>query len=80
MHNSKLKMTTVGNFYCFWRETSAICNCFYNSQCMLHVRIHTESCEFWHKSLSPSFTVTIFALSYLQRTSPGARLLTLEKS
>jgi hypothetical protein len=46
---------------------------------MLHVRIHTESCRFWHKSLPPSFTVTIYTLSSLQRTSSGARLLTLEE-
>ena len=46
---------------------------------MPHVRIHTESCEFWHKSLPSRFTATIFTLSYLQRISPGARLLTLKE-
>src|SRR5215218_10191221 len=74
-----MKRVAAESFGCIQTDNSATCNCSCNFEYMPHVRIYTESCEFWHKSLSPSFTVTIFTLSYLQRTSPGARLLTLEE-
>jgi hypothetical protein len=45
---------------------------------MFHVRIHTESCGYRHTYLSSSFTVTIFTLFSLLRTSPGARSFTTE--
>src|SRR5215217_6259510 len=74
-----MKRVAAESFGCIQTDNSATCNCSCNFEYMPHVRIHTESCEFWHKSLSPSFNVTIFTLSSRQRTSFGARLLTLEE-